>query len=60
MNVLVLGACVIGPEPARELARAFLSAQFSGEERHCRRLAKITALQRRYIGEASPVEEEER
>jgi RpiB/LacA/LacB family sugar-phosphate isomerase len=58
MNVLVLGARVIGSELARELARAFLSAQFSGEERHRRRLAKITALERGYIGEAGPVKEE--
>jgi RpiB/LacA/LacB family sugar-phosphate isomerase len=60
MNVLVLGARVIGPELARELTRTFLSAQFSGEERHRRRLAKIAALERRYIGEPSPVQEEKR
>ena len=58
MNVLVLGARVIGSGLARELARAFLSAQFSGEERHRRRLAKITALERGYIGGAGPVKEE--
>ena len=34
MNVLVLGARVIGVEVARELARTFLEAGFSGEERH--------------------------
>jgi RpiB/LacA/LacB family sugar-phosphate isomerase len=43
-NVLVLGARVIGVELAKELVDAFLSARFSGDERHRRRLAKIAAL----------------
>ncbi len=47
MNVLVLGSRVIGRELARELVRVFLGAQFSGEERHRRRLAKIAALEER-------------
>src|SRR5215467_12647315 len=37
MNVLCLGARVIGPELALELARTFLAARFTGEERHRRR-----------------------
>jgi ribose 5-phosphate isomerase B len=41
MNVLCLGARVIGGELARELVRAFLGARFSGEERHRRRLEKV-------------------
>jgi len=45
MNVLTLGARVIGPQPALECARAFLSASFSGEERHRRRLDKVLALE---------------
>lgn len=45
MNVLTLGARVIGPEPALECARAFLAARFSGEERHQRRLDKILRLE---------------
>jgi RpiB/LacA/LacB family sugar-phosphate isomerase len=45
VNVLVLGARVIGPELARELTRAFLAAKFSGEERHVRRLDKIKDLE---------------
>ena len=45
MNVLVLGGRVVGIELARELIHAFLNARFSGEERHLRRLAKVTALE---------------
>jgi ribose 5-phosphate isomerase B len=45
MNVLVLGARVIGPELARELVRAFLGGKFSGEERHRRRVEKVKALE---------------
>ena len=45
MNVLVLGGRVVGIELARELVRAFLNARFTGEERHLRRLAKMTALE---------------
>jgi RpiB/LacA/LacB family sugar-phosphate isomerase len=48
MNVLVLGARVIGPELAWELVGAFLRAKFSGEERHRRRLDKVRALEARY------------
>jgi ribose 5-phosphate isomerase B len=45
MNVLTLGARVIGPEPAYECSVAFLAASFSGEERHRRRLAKVDAME---------------
>jgi transaldolase/glucose-6-phosphate isomerase len=45
MNVLVLGGRVVGIELARELIRAFLNARFTGEQRHVRRLAKLTALE---------------
>ena len=54
MNVLVLGARVIGVEMARELVRAFVAAVFSGEERHRRRLEKINALEARYNKEKKP------
>ena len=47
MNVLVLGGRVIGIELAHELIRAFLNARFTGEARHRRRLAKMTALENR-------------
>lgn len=46
MNILALGARVIGPELAAELLRDFLDARFSGAERHRRRLDKIAALER--------------
>jgi ribose 5-phosphate isomerase B len=48
MNVLVLGARVIGPELAKDLCINFLNARFTGEERHRRRLAKIAAIEQRY------------
>jgi ribose 5-phosphate isomerase B len=48
MNVLVLGARVIGVEMARELVDNFLAANFNGAERHRRRVAKINALEQRY------------
>ena len=44
-NVLSLGARVIDAPLAAELVRAFLQAEFSGEERHRRRLAKIRAIE---------------
>jgi RpiB/LacA/LacB family sugar-phosphate isomerase len=47
MNVLVLGARVIAGELAKELARIFVAARFSGEERHVRRVAKVRALEER-------------
>ncbi|MBM3948305.1 MAG: ribose-5-phosphate isomerase [SAR202 cluster bacterium] len=41
MNVLCLGARIVGGEVAKELVTAFLSARFSGEARHKRRLQKV-------------------
>lgn len=52
-NVLCLGARVIGPAIATELTTAFCEAQFSGEERHVRRLGKILSMERDGM-EASP------
>jgi ribose 5-phosphate isomerase B len=43
MNVLCLGGRVVGVALAAELIRTFLSARFTGEERHTRRLKKILA-----------------
>ncbi len=48
MNVLVLGARIVGVELARELVNNFLAAKFSAEQRHRRRVEKIRALERRY------------
>jgi RpiB/LacA/LacB family sugar-phosphate isomerase len=48
MNVLVMGARVVGVELARELIRHFLLARFSGEERHVRRLGKVRAIEARF------------
>jgi len=45
MNVLTLGARIIGPELVFELVRAFLSARFTGEDRHRRRLEKVRRLE---------------
>jgi RpiB/LacA/LacB family sugar-phosphate isomerase len=47
MNVLVLGARVVGIELALELVKAFVGAKFNGEDRHVRRLAKIKAIESR-------------
>lgn len=44
VNVLCLGSRVIGVALADELATAFIHAEFSGEERHQRRLNKLKAL----------------
>ncbi len=46
MNVLCLGARVVGPELAKEITRIFLSAEFSGLERHVRRLGKIAEIEK--------------
>jgi ribose 5-phosphate isomerase B len=45
MNVLVLGARVIGVATAKDLVTAFLGATFTGEDRHVRRLAKVKAIE---------------
>ena len=45
MNVISLGARVIGPSLAAEVIRTFTNAKFSGAERHVRRLAKINAIE---------------
>lgn len=47
VNVLALGARVIGPELASTVIRAFLDASFTGERRHARRLAKVLDGRRR-------------
>ncbi|MFQ6122045.1 MAG: ribose-5-phosphate isomerase [Dehalococcoidales bacterium] len=49
MNVLCLGARVVGVELAKELVTAFLKAQFSPEERYHRRLQKVLAIESRAL-----------
>ncbi|HSL19106.1 MAG TPA: RpiB/LacA/LacB family sugar-phosphate isomerase [Methylomirabilota bacterium] len=49
VNVLVLGARVIGPELAALVAETFLDARFSAEERHVIRLAKVRGLEARHF-----------
>jgi ribose 5-phosphate isomerase B len=50
MNVLSLGARIIGPELVAEIVRAFVLAEFSGDERHVRRLKKVLAIEAGGIG----------
>jgi len=47
MNVLVLGGRIVGPALAGDLVKAYLGANYTGEERHARRLAKVIALENR-------------
>jgi ribose 5-phosphate isomerase B len=49
LNVLCIGARVIGSALAREIVDAFLHARFSREERHQRRLNKILAIEGRFV-----------
>jgi RpiB/LacA/LacB family sugar-phosphate isomerase len=53
VNVLVLGARIIGVEVAREIVATFLGAQYTAEERHERRLGKILDIETRYGSQAS-------
>lgn len=45
MNVLAMGARIIGTEVAKELVVAFLGAQFTAEERHQRRVGKVREIE---------------
>jgi ribose 5-phosphate isomerase B len=46
LNVICLGGLVVGHAIAWEITQTFLTARFSGAERHCRRLAKVAELER--------------
>jgi ribose 5-phosphate isomerase B len=48
VNVLTLGARVIGVAQASELVKAFLGAEFTGEDRHLRRLNKVLQLEEEF------------
>lgn len=55
MNVLVLGARVIGVALAKELVENYLRAEFTREERHLRRVGKIASIEQRYGGKRAVV-----
>jgi RpiB/LacA/LacB family sugar-phosphate isomerase len=48
MNVLAMGERVIGRELAKLIVKTYLGAEFSGEERHVRRVGKIKAIEAEY------------
>lgn len=47
MNVLCIGGRIIGPELAFEIVEAFLRANYSPQERHARRLAKVLEIEKK-------------
>ena len=48
VNVLTLGARVVGSAQAWELVQSFVNARFSGDERHIRRVNKVKALEEKF------------
>ena len=54
LNVLCLGARVVGGSLAGEIVAAFLAARFSGEARHRRRLDKVFAIERQFLKRPAP------
>jgi ribose 5-phosphate isomerase B len=50
MNILCIGARVIGPELAMEVIRSFLGAKYTPLERHARRVEKILEIERNQLG----------
>ncbi len=55
MNVLVLGARIVGGALALDLAHAYLGAQFQGQEgRFARRFNKVLAIEAKYMGGDAP------
>lgn len=49
MNIMCIGARIVGPALAEELADAFVKAQPSDEERHARRFGKVRMLEDRHL-----------
>jgi ribose 5-phosphate isomerase B len=45
MNVICMGGRTVGPAVAWDLVQAFLASEFSGAERHVRRLGKVASLE---------------
>jgi len=54
MNILCLGARIIGIELAWEIVAAFLNARFGGEDKHQRRLNKLIAIEKKYLINKKP------
>jgi ribose 5-phosphate isomerase B len=55
MNILCIGARVIGPELAFEIIRSFLNARYTPQPRHAKRLEKIVDIERRVLaGQFTP------
>jgi ribose 5-phosphate isomerase B len=48
-NILCLGGRVVGPALAGDIIRIYLAAEFTGEDRHKRRLAKIVGIEREFL-----------
>ncbi len=59
VNVLCLGARIIGPELAKDVVRIWLASSFSGAERHVRRLAKVNEIEKEYMNNESGVKTHE-
>jgi ribose 5-phosphate isomerase B len=53
VNVLCLGARVVGRALAAEIVKTFLNAKFSGLERHQRRVNKIAEIEKQYSSAAA-------
>jgi ribose 5-phosphate isomerase B len=49
MNVLCLGARIVGSALALEIVTAFLSARFAGDDRFRRRLDKVLDIEKRFM-----------
>ena len=49
VNVVCLGGRVVGAALAGDIINAYLSAEFTGEDRHKRRLAKIDGIEREFL-----------
>lgn len=50
-NVLCMGARVVGQSLALEILKSFVHAQFSGADRHVRRLNKVISVEKRYMNQ---------
>jgi ribose 5-phosphate isomerase B len=54
MNVMCIGARIVGDKLAEDLVDAFIRARFSGEERHQRRFDKVVAIEKRQLNHIPP------